>query len=60
VSGEPSSRQCRHLIEGARFLEEVGGPWDDLEAGLASHLGLRLPVEVEHYGVEAPDDEECR
>lgn len=35
------------------------GTWDDLEAGLASHLSLRLPVEVEHYGVAASDDEEC-
>jgi hypothetical protein len=48
------------MVEGARLFEEVGGPWDDLEAGFASHLGLCLTIEVEYDGIETPDDEKCR
>ena len=58
VGGEPLRGEPGHGFEGARLLEEVGGAGHDLERRLGAQLRPRVPVELEHLTVGAPDDEQ--
>jgi hypothetical protein len=55
---EPSSSRTRHLIQGARLLEEMRCPFDDHELLYAAQLGERCPVQINHRMVVAPDNEQ--
>jgi hypothetical protein len=57
---EPRRREGRHLLEGARLLEEMGGTRDDSELVPAGEQASRLAVELEDDPVGASDDEESR
>jgi hypothetical protein len=50
------SQRC-HLLQRARFFEEVGGAGHDLEALLTGKHRQRLPVEFDHLSIVASDDE---
>lgn len=55
---EPFPGEIGDRLESAGFLEEVGGPGDDLEAGRRAELGLGAAVELEHDFVASADDQQ--
>jgi hypothetical protein len=60
VPHEPLACQARHLLEGARLLEEVRRAGDDGELLRRGEERQSLPVEPEDRGVVAADDQERR
>src|SRR6516225_3221818 len=60
VALEPVDRQATDLLKRTGLLEEVCRAGDDGEFSGTAQLGLRVPVELEHLVVGAPDDQECR
>ena len=60
VGKEPVTRQARHLLQGSRLFEEMGGARHHRQLALAAQLHLRLTVEREHDLVVATHDEQRR
>src|SRR3954447_5239665 len=56
--GAPAARQADNLVERARFLEEVPGPFHDGDALLTGQLGGSGAVQRQHFGIQAADDQQ--
>ena len=54
---EPVPRELYHLLERSRLFEEVRGPGDDLETGLAAQRSLRPPVDLDYERIRSADDQ---
>ena len=57
MTGEPSGRQRAHTFDGARLLEQMGGPGDDLQLAGASQQRTGLSIQPKHDQIIAPDDQ---
>jgi len=57
---EPLARQCGHPIECAWLFELVCGPRNDLEPGLGLDVRHRALIELDHFAILAPHDEQRR
>ncbi len=50
---KPHGRLARNFLEGAGFLEQVGGTEDDNQFCLAVHMCDGVAVELDHRAVES-------
>src|SRR5208283_5672994 len=58
VTDEPVAGDFSDALQRSRLLEEMGGAGDDVEARLAAKPTQRPSVELEHFMIEAADDQQ--
>ncbi len=58
VAEEPITRQCRHLLQGARFFEEMSGTGNHHKLTRRRDRRLRLPVQLQDGLVTTTDDQQ--